>query len=212
MPYDRPRFFAAVRPLFGPLTPQQVGGFENLLDGLAGRHDTALFQVDPALPLPAAAYLLATSWRETGATMQPITEWGGKRYFDKYDVGRLAAALGNTPQKDGDGFLFRGRGLAQITGRSNYARLGQRLGIDLIADPELALEPATAFRILYLGLCEGRFTGRTLAEFVNTRKVDYFNARRTVNGTDHAMEIADHARTFERALRAAEKKSPETRP
>ena len=54
--------------------------------------------------------------------------------------------LGNT--QDGDGFKYRGRGLNQLTGRGNYARYSTALGnVDLIADPDLANDMATAARI-----------------------------------------------------------------
>ena len=56
------------------------------------------------------------------------------------------ANLGNT--EPGDGFKYRGRGLNQLTGRGNYARYGKLLkNVDLIADPDLANDPATAARI-----------------------------------------------------------------
>lgn len=53
--------------------------------------------------------------------------------------------LGNT-QPD-DGWTYRGRGLIQITGRDNYHRFGDRLGIDLINHPDLAAQPICAARI-----------------------------------------------------------------
>jgi putative chitinase len=52
------------------------------------------------------------------------------------------ADLGNT--QPGDGVRFKGRGLIQLTGRANYKAYGQRIGIDLIGDPERAEEPVTA--------------------------------------------------------------------
>lgn len=59
-----------------------------------------------------------------------------------YDTGTLAIRLGNTPQKDGDGQRYKGRGYIQITGRSNYSDYGLYLrqhgmNVDLLKKPEL---------------------------------------------------------------------------
>lgn len=182
--------YALIRPIFGGrLTQSQVDGIEALLAATA------------ALPLAYRAYLLATPVVETDRTMQPITEYGGRRYFDKYDIGKLAKVLGNTPEADGDGWLFRGRGYVQITGRANYDKAGKKLGIDLIGNPDLALVPAVAGRILVQGCLEGWFTGKRLADYLDRPAPDYVNARRIVNGVDRAAEIAGYARTFAAALK-----------
>ena len=48
--------------------------------------------------------------------------------------GAKGKSLGNN--EDGDGYKFRGRGLFQHTGKSNYEQLSQALGIDLVSNPE----------------------------------------------------------------------------
>lgn len=57
-----------------------------------------------------------------------------------------ASRLGNGDASTGDGWRFRGRGLIQVTGRSNYAAAGQALGLDLIAAPDLLMMPIPAAR------------------------------------------------------------------
>ncbi len=63
-----------------------------------------------------------------------------------YDTGRLAERLGNTPEDDDDGERYKGRGLIQITGTTNYRACGEAFGIDLLAQPELLEQPTLAAR------------------------------------------------------------------
>lgn len=58
-----------------------------------------------------------------------------------------ANRLGNGPENSGDGWRYRGRGLIQLTGRDNYRRTGQRLGLGLEAWPDMVAEPDTAVRV-----------------------------------------------------------------
>ena len=58
-----------------------------------------------------------------------------------------ANRTGNGPEESGDGFRFRGRGFIQITGRTNYQRLSQETGIDLVTDPTIAGNPDAALLI-----------------------------------------------------------------
>ena len=66
-----------------------------------------------------------------------------------YDTGKLAERLGNTPEADGDGQRYKGRGLIQITGRFNYRQASLELFKDattLLEHPELLEQPELAAR------------------------------------------------------------------
>lgn len=65
----------------------------------------------------------------------------GKAYEGRRDLGNVV---------DGDGKRFKGRGIFQCTGRANYGRYGDRIGVPLLAHPELASEPANSVRIAAL--------------------------------------------------------------
>ena len=86
---------------------------------------------------------IATIGVETGG-FRPINEFGSRQYFiDNYE-GR--ADLGNV--NDGDGPRYHGRGFIQLTGRANYREYGNKLGVNLEDNPELALDPVVSAKIL----------------------------------------------------------------
>lgn len=177
-------FFAAVREHLGPVKQGTIPGFE------------AVYEATKGLPLMHQAYIIATCYHETAFTMEPIYERGKREYFNKYEPGtKLGKDLGNTTK--GDGYLYRGRGLVQITGRRNYAFAGGKLGLDLVKHPDKALDLKVATQILVRGMTEGWFTGKKLSDF-NT----YDGMRRVVNGTDRAAKISEYARVFQEALLA----------
>ncbi|MGH9780332.1 MAG: glycoside hydrolase family 19 protein, partial [Candidatus Acidiferrales bacterium] len=89
-------------------------------------------------PLSAVA-AISTISVETG-TFRPIKERGGPTYLANLYENRKD--LGNV--NPGDGVRFCGRGFIQITGRWDYAHFGEEIGKDLISNPDLALDPATA--------------------------------------------------------------------
>jgi len=182
----------AVKPLFGGrFTKEQLDGLNLIRDASHG------------LPLKHRAYILATAYHETGATMQPVREAFG--VSDDDTIARLdrAWAKGQLKwvskpywRKDSDGKAWFGRGFVQLTFRDNYKRAGDKLGVDLVAKPDLAMHPEVSVRILVRGMAEGWFTGKRMSDFP-----DYVSMRRVVNGTDRAALIAGYADKFEAALR-----------
>lgn len=204
---DRAKFYDALRSstvLFGRrLKAGQVEGMEMLLDVWAE------YYADD--PLEWLAYNLGTAYRETGATMQPIVEWGGRSYFNRYDIQynpHKARELGNV--YPGDGFRYRGEGHVQNTGRRNARKASQELnaafnlGIDLEKNPSKRGDQFISAHSLFMGNREGWWTGRGLGRYIDPpTKIDFVNARRVVNGTDKARLIAGYARAFLVALEAA---------
>lgn len=173
---DPAAFFASLREAFGPLSQSQVDGINFKLKAM--EH----------WPVEWAAYGLATGWHETDKKLQPIEEYGkgrGKRY--------------GVPGPHG-GQIAYGRGDVQLTWPENYALMDRELGLNgaLIADYDKALDPDISARIMVRGMENGLFTGKGLKSYPLG---DYLNYRRIINGTDKAGLIADHARTFEVALR-----------
>lgn len=140
----------------------------------------ALELVDP--PLLAAALGLI---RVESEGFLPISEYAssantrpGGPPFSAYE-GR--ANLGNT--EAGDGARFKGRGFVQLTGRANYRQFGERLGLDLCADPDLANAPEVAALLLaqFLSARAGKIRGAFA-------KGDPKAAWRLVNGSDRGLE------------------------
>jgi predicted chitinase len=77
-----------------------------------------------------------------------MVEYGGSLDFRKYDpkyAPKKAKALGN--KKVGDGARYKGRGYIQLTGRYNYKRAGEALGLPLEQKPELVEKPEIAAQV-----------------------------------------------------------------
>jgi hypothetical protein len=99
----------------------------------------ALKILDPAVEVAAIASIGAESY-----LFAPEKEPGTEAYFRRmYEFDR---SLGNV--EPGDGVKYCGRGFIPILGRSEYARFGKLVGADLIDEPDLALDPPVAARLL----------------------------------------------------------------
>lgn len=144
-----------------------------------------------SLTVPMTAYVLATGFWESGRTMQPVEE--------AYYLGAKAEAFRRRLRY----YPWFGRGLVQLTWEFNYLKAGQVLDVDLITDPDRALDPDISVAILVQGMVEGWFTGRKLADYFGAGRTDYVGARRMINGTDCAAQIADIAIDYEHDLTPA---------
>ena len=115
------------------------------------------------LSCPQSAYVLATVAWETARTFKPIEEYGkgknrkyGTRYTNSNGVKYgIAGSGGNTYLYSDYPHLYYGRGFVQLTHLVNYKFAGEQLGIDLINNPDLALQPKYAAEILVKGSTNG---------------------------------------------------------
>lgn len=139
------------------------------------------------------AAFIAQIGHESGQ-LRFVRELGGDTYLAKYDTGRLAQRLGNTPEADGDGQKYRGRGLIQVTGRANYQACSEALFGDsrLLNTPELLEQP------VYAAMSAGWYWQRaglnTLAD-----RGDFLAITKKINGGTNGL--ADREELYERALK-----------
>jgi hypothetical protein len=185
----RDYFFDSIKYyLFKSFNQDQVDGLNVFLDWYDNENP----------PIPDAhhldermlAYVLATTYHETAATMQPIEEYGrgkGKSY------GSPAGPYGQ---------CYYGRGYVQLTWYDNYKRQDEKLGLNeaLVKNADLALDPQYAKQIILFGMADGDFTGARLGQFFTDDQTDWYNARTIVNGHDRATDIAAYAELFLNAM------------
>lgn len=145
--------------------------------------------------LDKVAYALATAEGESGFGRFMVELWGPTEFQKKYEGHK---GLGNT--EPGDGFKFRGRGFCQLTGRTNYKKWSEMLGVDLVNDPDLLTNPELAAKVMIIGMRDGLFTGVRLSRYVSESMVDYYNSRRVINGTFRAEQFAQSAVRYRRVL------------
>lgn len=131
------------------------------------------------------AYVLATAWHESAHRMKPIREMGGETYLKtkKY-------------------YPYVGMGYVQLTWKANYEKAGKKLGVDFLSDPKKLLQAKYAVPILVRGSAEGWFTGKKLSDYITLNRSDFVGARKIINGTDRAKDIARHAEQYDALLKA----------
>ncbi len=107
---------------------------------------------------------------------------------------------GATRNKSAPGSMYYGRGLAQLTGESNYSKASKIVGVDLVKNPERAAEPEIAAKILVVGMRDGVFTGRKLSDFIKNGKANFVGARQIVNDSDKQEAMAQDAHRYLQAI------------
>lgn len=156
------------------------------------------------------AFILATARRESRSTFNPVREapgCGADEGCRERAIGRLlaerAARKGTKPRSnyalaDNEGRRYYGRGFVQLTLKENYARAGEKVGLDLVSNPDDALKTSVAADILLRAMLEGWYgSKRPLSFYIGSEKVDWLRARDNVNpGSPNKPVTAAYAKDF----------------
>jgi len=164
-----------------PYARDQAGIFLPALNDAMGHR-----QIDT--PQRQAAFL-AQVGHESGQ-LRFVREQGSDRYLKRYDVGALAEVLGNDCSA-GDGVRYRGRGLLQITGRTNYLNCSMALFGDrrLLKQPELLEQTMWAARGMVLVVERPQHLGRPRDVITIARRING-----GLNGLEERDELWERAR------------------
>lgn len=191
-------FFNSIRAsLFGgQLSQTQVDGINTLLTCWREAGGTDIRQL---------AYILGTVYHEAGKGLHPVregfvaTNQQAVQYVTEMYKRRGISRNYALPDPQ-TGQSYYGRGFVQITWKGNYSTFEKLLHVPLVDNPDLALKPGISAAIAVRGMIGGLFTGKKLSDYFNANNCDWINARRIINGTDRAEQVAENAQKFHNAL------------
>lgn len=185
---NRIKFYDAYRSAFGRIRyTSTVNSINTMLSNLE-THSNLLNQ---ERLLEQCAYIAATVHHETGTRYSAFKE---RRQVvaitaRQKEVKRLQDRYWYTG--------YYGRGPVQLTWERNYRWAEKVTGQPLLSNPDLLLTDLDlGYEVTIKGMASGAYTGKSLNHYINARSVDFVNARRIVNGTDKAQQIANYAEKF----------------
>ena len=159
---------------------------------------------DPKIDtIKKGAYLLATAKIEADYSLQRweadyTCKLQGLPYQDKPCESALNYYRSTDGKKnyytlgtDSRGLPYFGRGLIQLTGKANYETYGKLIGVDLVKNPELALQPDTSYKIASTYMANRKYQGKTTFEWADLGNLTY--ARKTINASSKGLDDIERA-------------------
>jgi putative chitinase len=161
-PGDRSRLDASLIELGDPglLDPSLFTPGERCLSGYVPKKllwltsmSKAMHDANITTPDQRAAFLAQIAEETGGLRMVterpwglPRSQWNDEQAVRSYFNNKYANINGNGDVSSGDGYNYRGRGILQITGKSNYAAVSEKLYGDdrLVKNPDLVAQPDAA--------------------------------------------------------------------
>lgn len=124
-----------------------------------------------------------------------------KKYFEDHEYSAFARnpekianrvyanRMSNGGEASGDGWRYRGRGYLQLTGKANYIKFGDAIGVNLVGNPDLAAEPETAWLVAVHYMNTRHRSGRSLMEWADRRNDRMVSAG--INGSSNPHGLTD---------------------
>lgn len=116
------------------------------------------------------------------------------KYFRSYEVASAYAfrpaaiasrtyggRMGNGAESTGEGYLYRGRGYLQLTGKSNYLKYSKLIGYDLVSNPDLCLQHGISALV-----AAAYFVDRGILPWCDSNNLEAVTLR--VNGGYHGIK------------------------
>ena len=151
------------------------------------------------------AYILVTIEIETADTFAPVKE----AFYLKPESRRIAVLkqlyAGRKSIINPNGRLYYGRGYVQLTHIDNYIKMNKYIQekfpeADIVSNPDSVCNAEYSWIVLEIGMVQGLYTGKKLADYLNDNGLDFYSARRIINGVDRASQIAGRADKYFNAL------------
>lgn len=151
-------------------------GRRSIIDAVGPHLSKAMANGGIVTPLRAAHFLAQAAHECDG--FRTLEEYAsGRKYEGRRDLGNV---------RRGDGVLYKGRGIFQLTGRANYRTIGNRLGLPLEQTPELAEDPRNSVLIAVHYWTTRTFRGVSLNSWADTD--DIVSITRAINGGLNGLE------------------------
>jgi putative chitinase len=139
---------------FGIDTPQRIAGFLSQCAHESGGFER--LQENLNYSADGMAGIWPKRFAVLGPDKKPVKK-DGKNQPNKFALALhrkpemianvvYSGRMGNGPTESGEGWLYRGRGLKQLTGKDNHRACSAGLGVDLVSNPDMLLEPVYAAR------------------------------------------------------------------
>lgn len=116
--------------------------------------------------------------------------------FDAERIGNriYSNRMGNGDEASGDGYRYRGRGFIQLTGKNNYTTIGDRIGINLVENPDLLVDD----HLVAFTAAADYWDSRNINKWAD--KDDIKMVTKLVNGgaigLKHRTELLKHAKSI----------------